>query len=41
MKLFSEKGIIYTIITLGIVFAANAFGNTIKTAISSEKVKMN
>ena len=37
MALFSEKGIIYTIITLGIVFAANAFGNTIKSAISSEK----
>ena len=36
MALFSEKGVIYTIITLGIVFAANAFGNQIKSAISSQ-----
>ena len=37
MALFSEKGVIYTIITLGIVFAANIFGNTIKKAIGSDK----
>jgi len=37
MALFSEKGVIYTIITLGIVFAANAFGNQIKSVISSQK----
>ena len=41
MALFSEKGIIYTIITLGIVFAANAFGNTIKLQLVQKKVKMN
>jgi len=34
MSLFSEKGLFYTVITIGIVIVANAFGNKIKNAIS-------
>lgn len=36
MALFSENGILYTIITIGIVFAVNMFGTRIKESISTE-----
>jgi len=36
MSIFSENGIIYTIITIGIVFAVNLFGTQLKEAISPE-----
>jgi hypothetical protein len=36
MSLFSENGILYTIITVGIVFAVNMFGTRIKESISPE-----
>ena len=34
MSLFSEKGLFYTVITIGIVVMANAFGNKIKNSIA-------
>ena len=37
MTLFSEKGLFYGALTIGIVVLANAFGNQIKTAISPRK----
>ena len=37
MSLFSEKNLLYTIATLGILFVANAFGNKIKDAINPDK----
>jgi hypothetical protein len=35
MTLFSEKNVLYTFITIGIVIVANTFGNKIKNAIST------
>lgn len=37
MTLFSEKGLFYSALTVGIVVLANAFGNQIKAAISPRK----
>lgn len=37
MSVFSEKSLLYTLITIGIVITANAFGNKIKSAINPEK----
>ncbi len=37
MALFSEKNLLYTLITVGIVFAVNTFGNKIKGAITPGK----
>ena len=34
MALFSEKGLFYTIVTIGIVLVVNTFGNKIKDAIN-------
>ena len=34
MALFSEKGLFYTIITIGIVLVVNTFGTKIKDAIN-------
>ena len=34
MTLFSEKNVLYTFITIGIVIIANTFGNKIKNAIN-------
>lgn len=34
MSLFSEKSLLYTLVTIGIVITANAFGNKIKNAIN-------
>ena len=37
MSLFSEKNLLYTLITVGIVVAVNTFGNKIKGAINPGK----
>ena len=37
MSLFSEKNLMYTFATIGILIIANAFGNKIKNAVNPEK----